>query len=240
MTPPGQPLRKRGAIGDATRESGFPPAAGWTMDGAMFVRPMTSRRTAACRALLVRRVPMVLSAFVRTMMLGVMMLGTAPAWANAFGAHDSNAPVNYAADHIELLDREDRVILSGNVEISQGAMTLRSARGTVAYTNEAGSLKIQRLDASGGVVVIRDGDSASGDVAVYDFTRRIITMVGKVVLHQGTGVLNGSRLVIDLNSGLTTIDGRSSGGAQGGGSTGGGGRVSGSFSVAKKAATPKP
>jgi lipopolysaccharide export system protein LptA len=153
--------------------------------------------------------------------------------AQAIAAHDSNAPVSYAADRIELQDKAQRVVLSGNVDITQGDLRMRAARSTVAYTNE-GSLKIQRLDATGGVTVTRGNESAKGDVAVYDFNRRIITMAGNVALHRGTDTLNGGRLVMDLNSGVSSVDGRAGGSssALGGGTSGG--RVSGSFSVPKR------
>jgi len=148
--------------------------------------------------------------------------------AQGLGSHNSNAPVNYAADRIELQDRQNRVVLSGNVVINQGDLTVHSARTTVAYTN-AGELRIQRIDATGGVNVARGNESARGDVAIYDFNKRIITMVGNVALRRGSDTLNGGRMVIDLDTGLSSIDGRS-----GGSGSSGGGRVTGSFSVPKK------
>lgn len=139
--------------------------------------------------------------------------------AQGFAGHDSNAPVNYSADRIEMQDKASKVVLTGNVEIKQGDMTLTAPRTTVSYSNE-GSLKIQRLDAVGGVFVTRGGESARGDVAVYDFNKRIITMVGNVSLDRGGGdTLHSGRMVIDLNSHNTVTD------------TGPGGRVSGTFSV---------
>ena len=149
---------------------------------------------------------------------------------SGLSAHNSDSPVNYAADHIELLDKENRVLLSGNVDITQDDLRVRAARSTVAYTN-AGGVKIQRLDATGDVLVTRGEQSARGDVATYDFNRKIITMVGNVVMHRGSDTMTGARMVIDLNSGLSTVDGRGLGGAR---SVGAGGRVSGSFSVSKK------
>jgi len=152
---------------------------------------------------------------------GIQQLG-----AQAFAGHDSNAPVNYAADRIELQDRQKRVVLSGNVDITQGDLRLRAARTTVAYT-DTDSLRIQRMDATGGVQVTRGNESARGDVAVYDFNKRIITMVGNVRLTRANGDnLNGGRLVIDLKSGVSSVDGS-------GRSAGSGGRVSGSFAVPK-------
>ena len=152
-------------------------------------------------------------------------LGGIQLYAQGLGGHDSNAPVNYAADRIELQDRQNRVVLSGNVDITQGGMRLQAARTTVAYT-DAGDLKIQRIDASGGVLVTRDGQSARGNAAVYDFNRRVITMAGDVSLRRGGDTLNGSRLTIDLATGLSSVDGRAGGR--------GPGRVSGTFSVPKR------
>jgi lipopolysaccharide export system protein LptA len=140
--------------------------------------------------------------------------------ADALGPHDSNAPVNYQADRIELMEKANRVALSGNVVIVQGDLTMHSPRALVAYTNE-GSMKIQRLDATGGVTVLRGNETARGDVATYDFNARIITMVGHVVVERGTDVQRSGRLVIDLNTHLTTTD------------AGPGGRVSGTFAVPK-------
>ena len=148
--------------------------------------------------------------------------------AQGLSGFNTDAPVNYAADRIELQDKQQRVVLSGNVDITQGDLRLRAGRTTVAYT-DAGSLKIQRLDATGGVVVTRGGETARGDVAIYDFNRRIITLAGNVALNRSGDTLNGGRLVIDLASGVSSVDGRG-----GGSAAGGGGRVTGSFSVPKR------
>ena len=138
---------------------------------------------------------------------------------------NSNAPVNYAADRIELQDKQNRVVLAGNVDISQGDLRVRAERTTVAYT-DTGSLKIQRIDATGGVVVARGGETARGDVAIYDFNARIITLAGNVQLNRSGDTLNGGRMVIDLDSGVASVNG--------GRGASGGGRVTGSFAVPKK------
>lgn len=149
--------------------------------------------------------------------------------AQGIASHDSNAPVNYAADRIEVQDKAKRVVLSGNVDISQSDLRMRAARTTVAYS-DTGNINIERIDATGGVQVTRGSESARGDVAVYDFNRNIITMTGNVALRRGGDTLNGGRLVIDLDSGLSSVDGRSGGGSAGGS----GGRVTGTFNVRQK------
>ena len=158
--------------------------------------------------------------------------------AQAISGHDSNAPVSFGADRIDLQDRQNRVVLAGNVVITQGDMHLQAARTTVAYVSNGGGvsgggLKIERVDASGGVTVTRGNESATGDVAVYDFNRRIITMVGNVALRRGGDRLAGGRLVMDLASGVSTIDGQGSGVGGIAGARRSGGRVSGTFSVAQ-------
>jgi lipopolysaccharide export system protein LptA len=167
--------------------------------------------------------------------LAVLSVGRTDA--QAIAGHNSDAPVSYAADRIELQDRQNRVVLSGNVAITQAGLNLRAARTTVAYS-DAGSLKIQRIDATGGVQVSRGDESARGDVAIYDFNRRIITMAGNVALRRGADTLNGGRLIIDLASGVSSVDGRAGGGSSAVGapvgSQTGSGRVTGTFSVPKK------
>jgi lipopolysaccharide export system protein LptA len=151
--------------------------------------------------------------------------------AQAIAGHNSNAPVSFAADRIELQDRQNRVVLSGGVEITQAGLTLNAARTIVNYS-DAGTLQIQRIMATGGVTVQRGGERARGNVAVYDFNRRIITMAGDVRLNRGNDTLNGGRLVIDLASGVSSIDGNASGSSSvTGATTNSTGRVTGTFSV---------
>lgn len=163
---------------------------------------------------------------------GVALFAGMQVGAQAIAGHNSSAPVSYAADRIELQDAQNRVVLSGNVDIQQAGLRVRSARTIVNYS-DAGSLAIQRITATGGVQVTRGEEAASGDVAVYDFNRRIITMAGNVRLRRGSDTLNGGRLVIDLRSGISSVDGRASGssGVAGEGRGSSGGRVSGTFSV---------
>ncbi|WP_394730399.1 LptA/OstA family protein [Altererythrobacter sp. GH1-8] len=150
--------------------------------------------------------------------------------AQAIAGHDSSAPVSYSADRIELQDRQNRVVLSGDVRIEQAGLTVLSARTLVNYS-DAGELSIERITAVGGVTVTRGNETARGDTAIYDFNRRIITMAGNVRINRGGDTLNGGRLVIDLASGVSSVDGRAAGSSPVAGSESSGGRVSGRFSV---------
>jgi len=140
----------------------------------------------------------------------IAALGWQQLSAQAISGHNSNATIDYAADRIELQGRQDRVVLAGNVDIKQDDLRLRADRTTVAFTDE-GSLKITRITATGRVRVTRGNEVANGDVAIYDFDKRIITMVGNASLKRGGDTLYGKRFVIDLKSGVSNADGRVSG-----------------------------
>lgn len=155
-------------------------------------------------------------------------------------AHNSNAPIDFGADNIELQDKANRAVLSGSVSVKQAEMTLNAARMTVTYTGQVvgGNPSVSRLDASGGVTVRRPDQTAKSQYAIYDLNRRVITMLGAVTLTQGGNTVNGGRLTINLDTGRAVIDGssvRGSGGATGGTTSAApGGRVTGTFSVPKR------
>src|SRR6476619_8365486 len=84
---------------------------------------------------------------------------------SALKNHNTNAPVDVAADRIEVQDRADRAIFAGNVHVTQAELTLDAARLTVAYSS-SGGVQIRRLDAAGGVVVRSPSETAKGDFGV--------------------------------------------------------------------------
>ena len=171
----------------------------------------------------------------RRSLLPLILLVAAPAVAQQ--RHNTDAPIDFGADHIELQDRANRAVLSGGVSVKQAEMTLNAARMTVAYTGQVvgGNPQVSRLDASGGVTVRRPDQTARSQYAIYDLNRRVITMLGAVTLTQGANTVNGGRLTINLDTGRAVIDGSSVAGSSG--ATGEGttqrssGRVTGTFSV---------
>lgn len=142
--------------------------------------------------------------------------------------HNSNAPVDFAAGSMELQDRADRVVLAGGVTATQAGLTLKANRVTAAYASNGG-VDVSRLDATGGVTITKDDLRATSSSAIYDLDSSLITLVGNVNLVQAGNRLSGGRLVIDLNSGRSTING---GGPPG--TTNTGGRVTGTFTVPQR------
>ena len=170
--------------------------------------------------------PILIAAALATAVLGAG-LAQAQNGVSALKGHDSKAPIDVDAARLEAQDRADRAIFSGNVVVRQGTLTLRTARLTLAYANTNG-IDINRIDASGGVVITSPSETARGDFAVYDLNSRLITMVGNVRLERNGSFLNGGRLTLDLDTGRAVMDG----GLRGVGQSGG--RVTGRFTVPQR------
>ncbi|WP_340317316.1 LptA/OstA family protein [Rhizorhabdus argentea] len=167
----------------------------------------------------------------KTLLVALFAGAAASASAQAVSAlknHDANAPVDFAADRIELQDRADRAVLTGNVDITQGDMRLRASRVTIAYTS-ANQTQVTRMDASGGVTLTSRTETARAQFGIYDLRSRLVTMIGGVVLSRpGQGETRGNRMVLNMNTGFATLDGGAVGGS-------GGGRVTGRFTPPPRA-----
>ncbi len=172
----------------------------------------------------VRRVGIILAGMAA---LSIGSVALAQGGTSALKGHNSNAPIDVASDRIEVQDRADRAIFSGNVRVKQAALTLDTQRLTLSYSSGSG-VKINRLDASGGVVVRSPSETARGNFGIYDLNRKLITLIGAVQLNRGGSQINGQRLTIDLNSGRAVVDG----GGRGIGQSGG--RVTGRFTVPQR------
>lgn len=174
----------------------------------------------------------------RPILTALVLLGL-PLAASAQTKHNSNAPIDFDAGAITLQDKQHRAILSGNVTVKQAEMTLTADRMTINYSGQVvdGSPQATRVDAAGGVTVVRPDQRARAQFGVYDLSRHVITMLGGVTLNQKGNVINGGRLVIDLDSGRANIDGSGVGGGTASSSglpgqvTTHAGRVTGRFSV---------
>jgi lipopolysaccharide export system protein LptA len=134
---------------------------------------------------------------------------------------DSDKPISIAANTTTADIRNETATYAGNVRVEQGNLKLRSDSLSI----RASKGTIMRIEAKGNVVLASPQGQATGATALYDITKRIVTLGGKVILAQGPNVMRGSSLVINLATGRAELTG-----------AGQGGRVEGVFVPAK---TPK-
>ncbi|MGQ7793084.1 LptA/OstA family protein [Faunimonas sp. B44] len=135
---------------------------------------------------------------------------------------DSDQPIQIEADRLEVRDAEKIAIYKGNVRVLQGATVLKTAEMRVFYTGQAvgggqggaggaagaapGS-SIDRIEASGGVVVQSDTQTATGERAVFEMATDMITLTGNVVLTENDNVVRGERLVVNLKTKEARVEG---------------------------------
>lgn len=135
---------------------------------------------------------------------------------------ESREPIRIDADRLEVFDRENRAVYSGNVVAVQGDTTLRcsvltihfevAAEGAAEGAEESASGSaaegdsISRIDCEGPVTILSRDQVATGDRAVYDRQGGQMVMTGNVALSQGPNVTRGERLVYDIDRGVANIE----------------------------------
>lgn len=137
-----------------------------------------------------------------------------------FSRYDTTLPIEISADQLDVVQQNRLARFSGNVLAEQGPVKLRSQSMTVHYRqgderkNEAAA--VSKIEVDGKVFLATPQESAQGDKGVYDVDRKMIYLVGNVVLTRGQNVLKGSNLQYNLNTGRSVITGGvSAGGGDG-------------------------
>lgn len=123
---------------------------------------------------------------------------------------DPTAPVEIAADTLTVSQTDGAATFIGNVVVGQGEMRLSAANVRVEYSAGSNGTagRIERLHASGGVTLVNGAEAAEAQDAIYTIGAGTVEMSGNVVLTQGPNVISGDRLVVNLETGTGTMQGR--------------------------------
>jgi lipopolysaccharide export system protein LptA len=144
-------------------------------------------------------------------------------------SQNRDQPVKIQADGLVVRDKDKVATFSGNVHVIQGDTEMHSKVLVVFYVDQskpgaapattmktaqpgapAGSgdqQQIRRIEATGGVTVTQKDQNAAGDTGVFDMQSNTVTLNGNVVVTHGKDVVRGQRLVVDLGTGVSRIDG---------------------------------
>ncbi|KDB02590.1 hypothetical protein U879_16325 [Defluviimonas sp. 20V17] len=124
---------------------------------------------------------------------------------------DPSAPIQVTADKLQVNQADGTALFSGNVIVGQGKMRLSADKVHVTYAKPVDGQKgkIQTLEATGGVTLVTSPtEAAQAKTAVYTLQSGTVVMTGSVLLTQGQNVLSGQKLVVNLPSGMGTMEGR--------------------------------
>jgi len=141
-----------------------------------------------------------------------LLLGAALAQAQGtavpFGGFeaDPTLPVEITADTLDVDQSTGAAEFKGNVLVGQGEMRLSAQRVLVIYNEEESA--IERLEATGEVLLVNGEDAAEADRADYTIDSGVIVMTGDVLLSQGPNVLSSQKMTVNLATGTAQMVGR--------------------------------
>jgi lipopolysaccharide export system protein LptA len=135
-------------------------------------------------------------------------------------------PVKIESDALEVRDKSRQATFMGNVKLTQGETILQSKLLIIFYEDTSaaapaqkksaaaaqkgatvpGGQQIKRAEAKGDVRVTQKDQTAKGDNGVFDVKTNSVTLTGNVVVTQGTNVLRGDRMVVNLDTGVARVE----------------------------------
>jgi lipopolysaccharide transport protein LptA len=116
------------------------------------------------------------------------------------GKHDADKPINISALKMDADIKSKIVTYSGDVRAEQGDIRMRADM----MKDDSPHNKIY---INGKVVVDSPATgTVTGDNAIYDTTKKLVTLSGHVVLHkQGQVTMSGSLLTVNMVTGKATL-----------------------------------
>jgi len=142
-------------------------------------------------------------------------------------SQNRDEPVKIRAASLEVREKDKMATFTGDVHVLQGDTEMRCKTLVVFYEEEtapqpskqasarpmkaaepgpSGDRQIRLIEAKGNVVVVQKDQNAAGDAATFNMRENTVTLVGNVVVTRGADVLRGQRLVVNLTSGVSTMD----------------------------------
>lgn len=118
---------------------------------------------------------------------------------------DTSLPVEVTAENLSVNQADGTAVFSGDVLVKQGEMRLQAGEIRVQY--DATGKGIDKLFASGGVLIVNATDAAEAAEAVYTIASGEVLMSGGVLMTQGQTAIKGERLSINLKSGTGRMEG---------------------------------
>lgn len=134
---------------------------------------------------------------------------------------DPKAPINIDAEALDIFDQTKMAVFKGNVVARQGDFVVRASELTARYNGQSGlglastaatgekgqPAQLQKIEARQKVVITSsDGRTASGDWADFNVKGNTAVVGGKVIVSQGKSIVEGTKLLIDMNTGQSRFE----------------------------------
>jgi lipopolysaccharide export system protein LptA len=173
------------------------------------------------------------------LMLSVVMGSHEPTYAQApkapaaqrsdpFGGFGANSkdPIRIDANKLEVFDKDQKAIYSGDVVAVRGTTVTRSSVMTIFYDNKksqeqkqasSGAVKsstgdqppqdgaLRRIEFRGPVSVVNGTQTANANEMIYDAIAKTVTLKGNAVVTDGPNVQRGELMTYNTEASIATI-----------------------------------
>lgn len=143
-------------------------------------------------------------------------------------SQNRDKPIRIDAERLEVRDKSKVATFFGDakadVKVVQGDVIMRSKVLVIFYDRQddqngaaapaksaspgpGGGSQVRRMEAKGGVIITQKDQTVTGDLGVFDTKANTATVTGNVVMTQCESVLRGERLVVDMTTGVSQVEG---------------------------------
>jgi lipopolysaccharide export system protein LptA len=137
---------------------------------------------------------------------GILLLGVTP------GICKDEAPINIEADRMISQEEKNSVVFSGNVDASQGKVTIRTDEMTIYYEpndpkkSENQSRKVEKMICIGNVEVTQEDWLGTGERMDYFADERKVILHGDAKAWQGKNMVSGKTITYYLDEKRSVVD----------------------------------
>ena len=155
-----------------------------------------------------------------------------------FGGFGGNSkePIRIDANKLEVFDKEQKAVYSGDVVAVRGTAVTRSTQMTIFYESKRGGQgeqakgeqpkteaqnasaatqdgALKRIEFTGPVTVVNGTQTLKADNMVYDAQSKIVTLRGNATVADGPNIQRGELMTYNTETGIANITGgRAAGG----------------------------
>jgi lipopolysaccharide export system protein LptA len=146
---------------------------------------------------------------------------------NPFGNFGGNSkePIRIDANKLEVFDKEQKAVYSGDVIAVRGTTTTRATEMTIYYDQkkEGGAAprspspagqdgNLKRIEMKGPVSVVNGTQTATANVMIYDAIKKEVTLKGNAVVADGPNIQRGELMIYNTDSSVARITNPAPGG----------------------------
>lgn len=114
-----------------------------------------------------------------------------------------------ATDRLEYRSKDRRAFVIGNAKVVDGERVIRAGRFVASLKDGTdGKVILRHVEAQDGVILTTKTEIIRADRGDYDNESRLATLTGNVKLTRCQNQLNGEKAVVNLETGVSRMDGR--------------------------------